>query len=89
MQSHKYRPICTEGALLLTEAIVWQASLDWREASEILRTRERADMLALKKDAEQFFLSSWFFELTGLNGEKIIDGLNQAFEGGEMIAESA
>lgn len=46
-------------------------------------------MLALKKDAEQFFLSSWFFELTGLNGEKIIDGLNQAFEGGEMIAESA
>ncbi|MBR3740859.1 MAG: hypothetical protein IKN04_10470 [Clostridia bacterium] len=89
MPSHKYRPICAEGALLLTEAIVWQASLDWREASEILRTKEREDMYTLKKEAETFFLSAWFYELTGLNGGKIIDGLNKAFEGGGMIEAEA
>ena len=86
MRSHKYRPICAEGALLLAEAIVWQASLDWREASGILRTRTREDMLALKNDAEKFFLSVWFYELTGLNGEKIIEGLKQVFEGCDLVA---
>ena len=86
MQDHQYRPICTQGALTLVEAIVCQAAIDWREASRILIKTEREDALALKKDAERFFLSCWFYELTGLDGKNIVSGLYKSFKGGEPVA---
>ena len=82
MQDHRYRPICAQGAFALIEAIVWQASLDWREASKILARTEREDALALKEDAERFFLSEWFHALTGMDGKKIVSELYESFTTG-------
>lgn len=68
---HKYKPICQEGALLLAEGILSQASMDWRESDRVLKRHKRQDLLRLKRDVERFFRSKWFYDLTGFNGREI------------------
>ena len=73
---HKCKPICKTGAMLLTEAILWQAGLDWRESDRILQHKNRKDLLKLKKNVERFFRSQWFEDLTGLDGRAVFRELS-------------
>ena len=55
------------GYYLLVEAIVKQAVKDINP-----RSKKR-----YRKDAERFFRSQWFVELTGLDGKEILKKLKQ------------
>jgi len=62
----------------LAQAIVMTAVRDWRTAVKKLRKRPDHELsIWLKNDSEKFFLSGWFEELTGVDGEIILNQLKQ------------
>ena len=73
---HKYRPICDEGADNLVEAIVAQASFDYRAAKSAAKDKPRIKAIRRMKLAEGFFRSSWFHTLTGLDGNAVLARLS-------------
>lgn len=67
-----------EGIQYLTEAIVARAADDWRSA---VAAQKRGNALneyrRSRKEVEQFFLSDWFYTLTGLDGQYVLKKLKQ------------
>ena len=62
----------------LAGAIVLQAAKDYRMALEGLKRHpSNYKMQYLKKDVERFFLSSWFVELTDLDGRMLMEQLRK------------
>ena len=70
--------LCAEGVQNLTEAIVKKAADDWREAvAARIRGNVVLEHSRMQTDCERFFLSDWFFELTGLNGRVVLQKLKK------------
>ena len=66
----------------LANAIVLQAVKDFRTALKALAANPRnRKALADKEDAERFFRSQWFTELTSIDGEKLMRSLEKEVEG--------
>jgi len=62
----------------LATAIVMQAVKDWRDARHKLKKRPKnEDAKHTMEECERFFLSSWFEELSGLDGETVLNKLQQ------------
>ena len=62
----------------LAGAIILQAVKDYRMALEGLKRHpSNYKMQYLKKDVERFFLSSWFVELTDLDGRMLMEQLRK------------
>ena len=62
----------------LANAIVMQAVQYHRMARHKLRKRPKnADAKAMIEDCERFFLSDWFETLTNVNGEIVLNKLQQ------------
>lgn len=60
----------------LVVAIVRQAVQDWRAATHRLKRHpDDLDADNIRKDCERFFRSEWFFDLTGMDGRKVLDQL--------------
>ena len=57
-----------EGAQALVQGIVEQAVHDWRTSTP---------GSGMRTDCERFFLSSWFYMLTGVDGEPILRKLRE------------
>ena len=51
----------------LSEAIVIQAAKDYR----------RANSQSVRNEVKRFFLSDWFYDLTGANGRMLFERLEQ------------
>lgn len=61
---------------LLIAGICKQAAKDLN-ATRYDKVREKTvPNYRMRKDAEKFFLSNWFFELTGLDGKTILNKLS-------------
>ena len=57
----------------LANAIVLAAVKDWRDARRKLRRKpQNKDAQATVEECERFFRSSWFQQLTNLDGEFLI-----------------
>ena len=62
----------------LRNAIVLQAVKDWRDAIKRLRKNPGNKIaLAMKEETERFFLSEWFYGLTGISGSAVLHKLQQ------------
>lgn len=62
-----------EGIQNLKEAILKRAADDWREAVKIRLGGNCMNCFGREQqECERFFLSEWFFFLTGLNGRIIL-----------------
>ena len=62
----------------LAGAIILQAVKDYRMALEGLKRHlSNYKLQYLKKDVERFFLSSWFVELTDLDGQTLMEQLRK------------
>lgn len=70
--------ICEQGMQNLTEAIVKRAADDWQEA---VKAQKRGNTVQChsrtRAECERFFLSDWFYELTGLNGRVVLKMLKK------------
>lgn len=60
--------MCEQGIENLVTGIVTQAAKDYRKVRHLDDSYE-------KRDLEQFFLSTWFFQLTGFDGRMVLDKL--------------
>ena len=58
----------------LVEGICRQAAKDY------LSKAKNSQAEYWRRDAEQFFLSDWFYELTGLDGKRVLDMLQEMKE---------
>lgn len=69
-----------DGCLLLVQTIVKDAANDYRSALVNLRrhpgSKEAQNAYNLQK---KFFLSKYFHDLTGLDGQAIMDGLDAEY----------
>ena len=65
----------------LANAIVEQAVKDYRQARAKL-AKDAEDVMALKmrRGTERFFRSAWFGQLTTLDGELLLEKLEEEFE---------
>ena len=81
---HRMGPLCDEGMVRLQYAVIAQAADDWREADRELKRREVDAWRKRKNSCEEFFLSPWFYFLTGLDGEAILNRLKQG-GGGDFL----
>ena len=62
----------------LANAIALQAVKDWRAAVKRLRRRRtNEDAKKRKEETETFFHSQWFYELTGVEGDVILEKLEK------------
>lgn len=65
---------------VLANAIALQAVHDWEEAKRILRAHpKREDMKRMVMDCERFFRSSYFEEITGVDGREVLRRLCECF----------
>ena len=65
----------------LAQAIIMQAVKDWRDAMKKLRKRPKYEpAIQVKKECERFFLSEWFYELSGVDGSVILKKLKKEEE---------
>lgn len=63
----------------LANAIIVQASADYKRACEALKTWKRdPDALGTKKECERFFQSDWFDVLSGLDGRVLMQDIRKA-----------
>lgn len=67
---------------LLANAIVLQAANDWKRANMELKkakplSRKWLSWENLRKECEEFFRSEWCGELTGLDGNYILERLKK------------
>lgn len=65
----------------LANAVIEQAVKDYRRAKAKL-AKEAEDVMALKmrRETEQFFRSAWFGQLTALDGELLLEKLEEESE---------
>ena len=65
----------------LANAIVEQAVKDYRRARAKL-AKDAEDVMALKmrRETERFFRSAWFGQLTALDGELLLENLEEESE---------
>ena len=65
----------------LANAIVEQAVKDYRQARAKL-AKDAEDVMALKmrRETERFFRSAWFGQLTALDGELLLEKLEEESE---------
>lgn len=69
-----------DGLFRLREAIVSQAVKDWRSAKWVLTMHpDNIGAEHMRIDCENFFLSQHFFAITGLNGGRVLDKLEEDF----------
>ena len=62
----------------LANAIVLRAVDDWRDAvKRLIRRPWNEKAMQRKKEAETFFHSDWFYELTGVEGSVILEKLEK------------
>lgn len=73
-----------QGLYDLVEAIVKTAMTDWRDAMIALSRNPEGTFAQNRKiDTEVFFLSDYFYDLTGLNGELVLNKLREDFKHGK------
>lgn len=65
----------------LANAVIEQAVKDYQRAKAKL-AKEAEDVIALKmrRETERFFRSEWFSQLTTLDGELLLEKLEEEFE---------
>lgn len=65
----------------LANAVIEQAVKDYRRVRAKL-AKEAEDVMALKmrRETERFFRSAWFGQLTTLDGELLLEKLEEEFE---------
>ena len=81
LQSPRSDPVPRDPYEALADAIVLQAVKDWRRATRKLKKYPTAwSAKHLKKDAEKFFRSDWFKNLTSVDGEYILMRLKEEDE---------
>ena len=62
-----------EGYKNLAGAVVLQAVKDWRDAAKkVTKKPDSPEACRMKSKCEEFFLSDWFYELSGLEGVYIL-----------------
>lgn len=62
----------------LANAIIMQAVKDWRGAvSKLRKNPNNRDAQGIRKETEWFFLSGWFGKLTKLDGEVLLQKLEE------------
>lgn len=62
----------------LANAIILQAVKDYRDSSKILeKGRKNYEAKAIKSDCVRFFKSGWFSILTNLDGEALLEKLEE------------
>lgn len=65
-----------ENVRLLSDAIVLQAVMDYRRAKARLKEdRKNKSAISELTEIRQFFLSDWFCDITGADGEVILSRL--------------
>ena len=70
-----------DGMRRLIEAIVKSAITDWKSAMRILKDHPEAiNAEARRIDCEKFFLSTYFYDLTGMSGRRVLDHLKKEIE---------
>jgi len=60
--------MCEQGIENLVTGIVSQAAKDYRKVRHLEDSYE-------KQELEEFFLSKWFYQLTGVDGQMVLDRL--------------
>lgn len=60
--------MCEQGIENLVTGIVTQAAKDYRKVRHLEDSYE-------KQELEEFFLSKWFYQLTGVDGQMVLDRL--------------
>ena len=63
-----------DGFVRLAHAIVVQAAKDWQTASGHPKSKKAKEVMA---ECEEFFLSEWFTELSGLDGKAVLEKLKK------------
>ena len=65
----------------LANAVIEQAVKDYRRA-RVKLAKEAGDVMALKmrRETERFIRSAWFGQLTTLDGELLLEKLEEEFE---------
>ena len=80
MEYGEFKDLNKEGVDRLVEAMVKLAVNDWKSAMRILKRFPDAVSADSKRaQCERFFLSDYFYLLTGLNGKHLIDKLEEEF----------
>lgn len=65
----------------LAQGIIMQAVKDWRDAVKKLKKRPKYEPAKqMKEECERFFLSDWFYELSGVEGSIILKKLQEENE---------
>ena len=65
---------------ILANAIIEQAAKDYRWARTVLRkAAENVEAITMRSDTERFFRSSWFGQLTQIDGEWLLEKLEGEF----------
>ena len=72
-----YEQFDDDGARNLAEAVVKRAALDWVESVRCQIRHKSAEPGKMRIDTEHFFLSGYFYVLTGLNGRWVLDKLKR------------
>lgn len=80
MEYGQFKELNEEGAERLVDAIVRTAVRDWQSAKRILAKYPESYIAdARRTECEKFFLSDYFYFLTGLNGKLVLDKLEEGF----------
>ena len=75
------KDLCPEGILLLKEAILARAAEDWRRAVAVQKSgNTMLEFRHSRAEVESFFLSDWFYHLTGLNGQYVLKQLKKEID---------
>ena len=62
----------------LANAVIIQATKDWRQAVRTLKKHPRYHpALLTREECERFFLGEWFMQLTNVDGRMILRKLKQ------------
>ena len=73
-----------KGVYDLVGAIVKTAMNDWEDAVVALSRNPEATFAQNRKiDTERFFLSDYFYDLTNIDGERVLNKLREDFKHGE------
>ena len=65
---------------ILANAIVEQAAKDYRWARTLLaKDAENVAAAAMRSETERFFRSAWFGQLTSLDGEWVLEKVEEEF----------
>ena len=65
----------------LANAVIEQAVKDYRQARvKLAKDVEDVTALKIRRETERFFRSAWFGQLTTLDGELLLEKLEEEFE---------